>query len=111
MYQKFIIRCTSRNGVFLLLSHGLLTGIPKPKRGITDAGEDKIEWVHRLLAADIKVKIVYREEKPQYCTGKDCILIDDMESNIRDWNEYGGTGIKNVSADETMRRLKELGII
>lgn len=53
----------------------ILTGIPKPKRGITD------------------------------------ILIDDMESNIRDWNEYGGTGIKNVSADETMRRLKELGII
>ena len=52
-----------------------------------------------------------REEKPQYCTGKGCILIDDMERNIKEWNEMGGTGIVNVSADETMSRLKELGIL
>lgn len=42
----------------------ILTGIPKPKRGITTAGEDKIKWVHRLLGEDIVVNIVLREEKP-----------------------------------------------
>ena len=54
---------------------------------------------------------MFREEKPQYCTGKGCILIDDMERNIKEWNEMGGTGIVNVSAEDTMSRLKELGIL
>ncbi len=89
----------------------ILTGIPKPKRGIADAGEDKAKWVHRLLSKDIKVNIVFREDKPQYCTGKDCILIDDMEKNIAEWEAMGGTGIQNVSAAETMERLKQMGII
>ena len=89
----------------------ILTGIPKPKRGITDAAEDKIKWVRRLLSEDIKVNIVFREEKPQFCTGKSCILIDDMERNIRDWEAFGGTGIQNISAEETLNTLKEMGLI
>ena len=89
----------------------ILTGIPKPKRGITTSGEDKTNWTHRLLSPDIKVNIVFREDKPQYCIGKGCILIDDMERNIRDWNEMGGTGIQNISAEKTMETLKEMGII
>ena len=40
-----------------------------------------------LLSPDVKVNIVLREEKPQYCSGKDCILIDDMEKNIQEWEE------------------------
>ena len=89
----------------------ILTGIPKPKRGIEIAGEDKITWTHRLLAKDIKVNIVFREEKPQYCTGPGCILIDDMQRNIRDWNAMGGTGIVHVSAEETIEKLKDMGVI
>jgi hypothetical protein len=34
-----------------------------------------------------------------------------MERNIRDWNEMGGTGIQNISAEKTMETLKEMGII
>ena len=89
----------------------ILTGIPKPRRGIETAGEDKTAWSHRLLAKDIKVNIVYREEKPRYCTGPGCILIDDMQRNIRDWNEVGGTGILFVSAEETIKRLREINVI
>lgn len=60
----------------------ILTGVPKAKRGIVTAGEDKINWVRRLLSKDIKINIVLREEKKNYCTGKDCILIDDMEKTF-----------------------------
>lgn len=44
----------------------ILTGIPKPKRNITTAAEDKINWVHRILGTEIKVNTVFREEKKDY---------------------------------------------
>lgn len=86
----------------------ILTGIPKPKRGIVSAGEDKVNWVRRLLSEEIVVHIVYREEKPDYCLGADCILIDDLEKNIENWERAGGTGILHRSAEETLLRLREL---
>ena len=89
----------------------ILTGIPKPKRGITGAGEDKIKWVRRMLSDDIKVNIVLRENKPQFCTGKDCILIDDFRKNIREWEDAGGTGVLSKNAEDTVLRLKEMGIL
>ena len=89
----------------------ILTGIPKPKRGIDSAGDDKRNWVRRLLSDTIKVNIVYREEKPQFCTGKDCILIDDFAKNIKEWETMGGTGILNVSASETVSKLKDIGVL
>ena len=58
----------------------ILTGIPKPRREIVNAASDKKIWVKRLLSEDVVVNIVFREEKPQYCSGERCILIDDMES-------------------------------
>ena len=89
----------------------ILTGIPKPRRGIVHAAEDKKKWVHRLLAEDITVNIVFREEKQNYCTGKGCILIDDMERNIRDWDDVGGTGIIYRNAEDTKNRLIDMGLL
>ncbi|MCR5206533.1 MAG: hypothetical protein K6E47_16010 [Lachnospiraceae bacterium] len=89
----------------------ILTGIPKPKRGIESAGDDKKAWVKRLLSKDIKVNIVYREEKQKFCTGKDCILIDDFEKNIKEWEAMGGTGILNKNAYESIAKLKKMGLI
>lgn len=88
----------------------ILTGIPKPKRNIPDAGADKTNWVHRLLGEDIKVNIVLREQKPEYCRNKRCILIDDFGENIDAWEKCGGTGIRFRSAEETRKILEELGI-
>ena len=99
VYEKYGAKCE------------VLTGVPKAKRGITTAGDDKINWVHRLLSPDIKVNIVIREQKPEFCTGEGCVLIDDMEKNIREWEEMGGTGIVNISAVETMEKLKAMGIL
>ena len=38
----------------------ILTGIPKPKRGILTAGDDKIAWAHRILSPRLRVNIVFR---------------------------------------------------
>lgn len=89
----------------------ILTGIPKAKRGIVTAGSDKTSWTHRLLSPDIVVNVVYKEEKKNFCTGADCLLIDDYEANIRTWEEYGGTGILCKSPAQTLRLLREKGIV
>ena len=99
LYIKFGDRCE------------ILTGIPKPKRGILTAGEDKTAWAHRLLSESLVVNIVYREEKKNFCKGADCVLIDDLRSNIADWEEYGGTGILHRSPNETIMELSKRRII
>ena len=89
----------------------ILTGIPKPERGIITAGEDKLAWTKRLLSPDVKVNIVLRKEKIGFCAGPETVLIDDRAKTIRDWNENGGTGILHVSAADTLAALKALGIL
>ena len=59
---------------------------------------------------DIKVDIVLREQKPEYCRNKRCILIDDFGENIDAWEKCGGTGIKFRSAEETRKILEGMGI-
>ena len=71
----------------------VLTGIPKPKRGILTAGEDKITWVKRLLGRDIPVHIVFKEDKKNFCKGKEYVLIDDRRTNIEEWEQMGGSGV------------------
>ena len=86
----------------------ILTGIPKPRRGIITAGDDKRNWVHRNLGDDIKVHIVYREEKKNYVGGPEYILVDDYEKNITEWESCGGTGIHFKSAEETLKILARI---
>ena len=106
--------CPGAKEMFLLLhkkysgSCEILSGIPKPRRGIDTAADDKIEWVHRNLGEHIKVNIVYREEKKNYVTGRGCILIDDYEKNIREWENAGGTSISFISAKDTLDKFNEI---
>lgn len=86
----------------------ILSAVPKPKRGIVTAEEDKINWAHRVLSESLKVNIVVREEKKNYCTGPDCILIDDLWENIDEWNKNGGTGIHFDNAKNVLAKIKEL---
>ena len=89
----------------------ILTGVPKPKRNIPEAGADKTDWIHRLLGEDIRVNIVLREQKPEYCRNKNCILIDDFDENINSWTDCGGTGIQFFSAEETVKVLEKMGVM
>lgn len=89
----------------------ILTAVPKPKRGIITAGEDKRRWVEKYLGKDIAVNIVLKEEKKNFVKDKDCILIDDLEKNIREWEECGGTGILFQDAEQVVKRLREICIL
>lgn len=93
IYEKYGSRCE------------ILTGIPKPKRGIATAGEDKTEWVHKYLSPDIVVNIVYAQDKKNFCKGKDYVLIDDLKKNTDVWINSGGTGILHRSVENTMEIL------
>ena len=89
----------------------ILTGIPKEKWGIVTSAEDKISWMKRILSDRIKVNICYRAEKILKCTGPETVLIDDLKKNIDEWQGKDGTGILHISAEETMKELKNLGIL
>ena len=89
----------------------ILTGIPRPERGLETAAQDKTDWMHRLFAGDVKVNAVCRKDKMQFCSGPEAVLIDDREKTIREWREKGGTGILHVSPEETLNELKQMGIL
>ncbi len=89
----------------------ILTGIPKPHRGIVSAAEDKTAWARRIFSPDLAVHAVLRAQKKDYCRGEGSILIDDLEKNIREWREFGGTGILFTSAENTLEELRRLGVL
>ena len=86
----------------------ILTAIPKPHRGIITASEDKINWTKRLISDKIKINICYRAEKTNFCTGADCILIDDYDKNIREWETLGGTGILYTNIEDVKNALNKI---
>ena len=89
----------------------ILTAIPKAKRGIVGADVDKKKWVHDYLSPDIKVNIVFKEQKKDFCKGESSILIDDYDANINAWREYGGTGIQFTDAESAIKKLKDIGAL
>ena len=96
----------------------ILTAVPKEKRGIIHAEEDKRNWVRNYIGEDIVVNIVHDwSEKLPFCTGEDCILIDDRPENIDGWMEAGGRGIlfrnyrdtlKLVNGEEKYRTVESM---
>lgn len=88
----------------------ILTGIPKPSRNIPAAADNKTAWAKRIIGPDVTVNAVLRKEKPRFCTGPDCILIDDYIANIKDWEKHGGTGILYTDAGTVARKLIKAGV-
>ncbi len=86
----------------------ILSGVPKPDKGMPTASDDKREWVRRLLSEDIVINTVRREDKGTFCTGRDCVLIDDLGTNVREWELAGGTGILHTDPALTLRVLRDL---
>ena len=89
----------------------ILTGVPKPKRNIPEAGQDKIDWAREYLNDKVVVNTVLREEKTNYCFGPEYILIDDYTKNGLEWQKKGGTVINHSSSEDTIEQLKQLHIL
>ena len=89
----------------------ILTGVPKERRGIPEAGQDKINWARKYLNQEVVVNIVLREDKIHFCHGPEYILIDDYTKNGVEWQNKGGTVINHTSAAETLDSLKALEIL
>ena len=65
-------------------------------------------WVRNNLPGT-KLILSQAKDKQNYAR-KNAILIDDRKSNIEEWRSKGGIGILHISAEDTIRQLKELGL-
>ncbi len=89
----------------------ILSGIPKPRRGIVTAADDKNSWVKRYLPEGVIVHTVSRADKKTFVHDRNDILIDDYTKNIKEWEEAGGTGIHCKTPEELRGKLIEMGIL
>ena len=72
--------------------------------------EDKHKWVlqHFNVSGNDRVIIVnYPKDKWQHCK-PGAILIDDKLQNCNEWEQAGGIAIHHVSADMTIKKLKQI---
>ena len=65
-------------------------------------------WVRNNLPG-IKLTLAQAYNKQNYAAPNH-ILIDDRESNIKQWRDKGGIGILHTSAADTIQQLKDLGL-
>lgn len=65
-------------------------------------------WVKHKIPGT-KLILRYAKQKQELAT-PESILIDDRQVNIDQWEAAGGIGILHTSADNTISKLKELGL-
>ena len=65
-------------------------------------------WKKRNMP-DTKMILAYASDKQNYAKSN-AILIDDRKKNIDQWKAAGGIGILHISAEDTIRQLKDLGL-
>lgn len=86
----------------------------------------KYKWVKKHLGIEVDkyytekedflkdkddVRIILSEDKHEFVDpNKKSILIDDTKEKIESWEEAGGIGILHRSAEETIDKLKSMGL-
>jgi hypothetical protein len=86
----------------------ILTGVPSDAK-VPEAQGNKEAWVRFHLGSSIEVRCVRSSEKCLHAKPGD-ILVDDWEKHKPKWLAVGGIWITHVSASESIRQLKELGL-
>lgn len=94
------------------LKPSILTAVPSLVPFIRST-RDKRDWVKKHIQEGVNVKFApYSVDKQYHCNGTSFhVLIDDSEKNCGQWSAKGGIAILHKSAEETIRILKELGIL
>jgi hypothetical protein len=82
--------------------------LSSPSRSSTSKVGKKT-WCSINVPESDKILLYPREQKQKF-SAENHILIDDLENTIEEWNNKGGIGILHVSADQTIKELKKIGI-
>jgi len=77
------------------------------KKVYNDCVKGKKMWISRLGNPPIHIR---SKEKKKEFAGENKILIDDLKSNIREWESAGGIGILHKQTNNTISALRELGL-
>lgn len=85
----------------------VLTGLPA--YGYDKAEKEKRLWLKKHYNKEDGVICCLSKDKQKFGQKHD-ILIDDLESNIKNWEAMGGIGILHTSAEETIKKLQQLAI-
>lgn len=72
------------------------------------AEKGKKEWCFKNLGADIKVIVTASSKDKQQHAKPNYILVDDLESNIQEWNNAGGTGILHRNSAQSINVLRKI---
>lgn len=75
----------------------------------TDAIIGKKAWIEKNIGniAASEAIICSRDEKAMFAESN-AILIDDMDKNIKEWQQAGGVGILYKSLPETMKKIEKI---
>jgi len=77
------------------------------KRVLQTCIKGKKMWCAKLGSPKIHFR---SKDKKREFANKNSILIDDLKSNILEWNSSGGIGILHRNTNSTISQLKELGL-
>ncbi|KAG5183315.1 hypothetical protein JKP88DRAFT_181932 [Tribonema minus] len=86
----------------------ILTALPKV--GAEEVDAQKRAWVAKYLGEDVRVVTCQTHEKPDYC-GLGDVLVDDRSVNKARWEAEGGRYVIHTSANDSIRQLREMGVI
>ena len=89
----------------------ILTGIPPVEAGVPNARENKVAWIKQYIDPSVPVHTCIRPEKKNYCTGRNCLLIDDNDNNLKQWEQAGGTAVRFTTAAQIRDLFVEKGIL
>jgi len=73
--------------------------------------EGKKAWIQsHIPRSQYRELLLYPRHEKQLFSGEGKILIDDLKKTIDEWNAAGGIGIHHISATNTIKQLKDLGL-
>lgn len=110
--ENYWLDLPKKNGADTLIAYlnrfgfSILTGLPV--LGYAKAEKEKRLWLKKHYNKEDGVICCLSKDKQNFGTRQD-ILIDDLPANIARWEQMGGTGILHTSAEETIKKLQELG--
>jgi len=79
-----------------------------PAKRLPQSRKGKMGWVKKQLG-NVDLILKDADKKQQYAK-PNTILIDDLVTNIKQWNSKGGIGILHKSAQSTIKKLQNLGL-